>query len=178
MEIWKSLKDYEDYFEISSIGNLRRIKFDDELNKKKFELPFYRKPVLDKDGYLKYKIHINGKYKTFFAHRLVALNFIENPLNKKEVNHINGIKTDNRLENLEWVTASENRQHCIKFLNPNLSNEQNKKKIAKYDLDMNFIKEYDSLTQASVENDVNISYISMVCSGKKKSAKKFIYKFI
>ena len=178
MEIWKSLKDYEDYFEISSIGNLRRIKFDDEKNKKKFELPFYRKPVLDKDGYLKYKIHINGKYKTFFSHRLVALNFIENPLNKKEVNHINGIKDDNRVENLEWVTQSENRRHCLKYLNPKLRNNKLSKKTYQYDLQMNLITVFPSAKEAGRKTGIQQTNISECCRGLRKQVGGFIWSYV
>lgn len=65
------------------------------------------RPTIHHKGY--YKIRIDGKQ--YFLHRLVAKTFIPNPDNKPQVNHINGIKTDNRVENLEWVTASENTLH-------------------------------------------------------------------
>lgn len=68
----------------------------------------------DKDGYLFVCLHINGERKSSRVHRLVAQAFIENPYNKPFVNHLNGIKTDNTISNLEWVTASENNYHAYK----------------------------------------------------------------
>jgi hypothetical protein len=66
-----------------------------------------------KTGYMYVDLCKDGKVKKFTVHRLVALNMIPNPENKLQVNHINGNKTDNRVENLEWNTRSENQKHSI-----------------------------------------------------------------
>jgi hypothetical protein len=67
------------------------------------------KPILKKNGY--FSVGINGK--TIMIHRIIAKTLIDNPFNKLEVNHKNGTKTDNNIENLEWVTSSENTQHYL-----------------------------------------------------------------
>lgn len=70
------------------------------------------KPFNDSDGYAHVQISINGRRITFSVHRLVANAFVPNPFGKPEVNHWNGIKTDNRAENLLWATRSENEKHA------------------------------------------------------------------
>lgn len=68
-------------------------------------------------GYLQLVLKVHGKRKCIYIHRLVAIAFVPNPENKSEVNHKNGNKEDNRAENLEWVTSSENKRHAISALN-------------------------------------------------------------
>lgn len=112
-EIWKSIKHYPNY-QVSNLGNVRRLNKD-------YRCPKYRylKPKLEKTGYLRVCLYENLKPKFHSIHRLVALAFIPNYKNKPTVNHINGQKNDNRVENLEWATYSENELHSIKVLNIN-----------------------------------------------------------
>lgn len=97
METWKTIKTHSNY-EISNIGNVRR---KDNLN--------IKRPSLTNNGYMKVTLYPNCK--TFVVHRLVAEYFIPKRDGCHLINHKNGVKTDNRVENLEWVTASENTKH-------------------------------------------------------------------
>lgn len=72
------------------------------------------KPTKDPYGYLRCTFSDNGERKSYYVHRLVAIAYIDNPLHKNTVNHINGIKTDNRVENLEWATNREQKEHAIR----------------------------------------------------------------
>ena len=102
MEVWKKINGFEDY-EISNLGRVKSLK--------KGELIL--KNVLNK-GYFNVWLCKNNSSKKMLVSRLVALNFIDNNYNYLCVNHINGIKTDNRVENLEWCTHSENTLHAFK----------------------------------------------------------------
>lgn len=101
-EIYKTIEDYPNY-EVSNLGNVR--------NKKTGRV---LRPSVDKDGYLYVQLYNDNKPKTFRIHRLVTSTLIPNPENKKEVNHINGDKTNNCVSNLEWCTRSENVSHAYR----------------------------------------------------------------
>lgn len=103
MENWRDIVGFEGIYKISDLGNVKNI------NTNRILKPSFRK------GYLKVCLYKNGLNKTHYIHRLVALNFLKNPYNKTDVNHINKIITDNRLENLEWNTTYENQYHKNNF---------------------------------------------------------------
>lgn len=109
---------------------------------------------------------VSIKYKLYYVHRLVALTFLENPQNKEFVNHKDGNKLNNLLENLEWVTCIENNLHAIET---GLS--KTRKKVIQYDSNMNKIQEFNSIIECAKSLNIGRSCITDNCNGKYKSTK-------
>jgi len=113
-EIFRDIKGYEGLYQISNLGRIwsvpRKRKCDNQSIGNKFLKPRQDK----KTGYLKVALYKNGKAKVFYVHRLVALHFIPNPSNLPQINHKDGDKTNNSINNLEWVTASQNIKDSFK----------------------------------------------------------------
>ena len=127
-----------------------------------------------------YKVNGNGYIrvyiynKTFALHRLIALAFIENTENKEQVNHIDGNKLNNSVVNLEFVTNQENQIHKFKIgLGNNFT-----RKITQFDLEMNKIKDFNSIVEASKELNIGKSNIRGVLINYRKTAGGFIFKYL
>lgn len=116
-EIWKDIPNYEGYYKISNLGNIKSLQIGSGSKRKTRNDPErILKPIKNnKNGYMQINLCKNKIRKTYRIHRLVMLSFYpkHNFINA-EVNHINGIIDDNRLENLEWCTHKENMEHAVK----------------------------------------------------------------
>lgn len=112
---WKDIVGYEGYYKISNTGEIKSLERFTKSNKTRSrkvpaKIINFR---IDKDGYKTRTLCKDAKKYKISEHRLVALTFLPNPNNLLQVNHKNGIKTDNRVENLEWCTDSENKRHAL-----------------------------------------------------------------
>lgn len=166
MEEWKDIKGYEDHYQISNFGNVRNKSNNNQLKTRKHS-----------NGYLRFCLSKGGITKDFYAHRLVASAFIDNVLNKMDVNHIDGNKTNNNVINLEWATRSENQKHAFSTGLNRISDEHkkanaifNSKQVV--DLQTGFF--FDSLKEACVST--NRSYAAAKNHIRKNSKlKRFQY---
>ena len=124
-EIWKDIEGYEGLYQVSNLGRVKRMRF---INKNtNIEKERIKSQKIRKDGYLEVALYKNGKGKYIQVHRLVAKSFIPNPKKLPQVNHIDGNKENNCVDNLEWVTNKENVTHAIKTGLQNNSGEHNGK---------------------------------------------------
>lgn len=130
-EIWRPISGYNGYYEVSNLGRVRsvtrKIERTNPLNPTKKALYTYKGKLvpfwITKKGYCRCSLSINGITKKHLVHQLVAREFIIKNNHKSQVNHINCIKTDNKVDNLEWVTCKENYEHAIQNkIHPNAKN--------------------------------------------------------
>lgn len=183
-EIWKDIPKYERLYKVSNYGNVKSMpKRIGRYNRKNIIL---LKPKLHKSGYIQYCLTKNGVAKSFLAHRIVAETFIDNHMNKSQVNHIDGNKANNQVINLEWCTPKENTRHAHdnNLVNHKLHKKvlyansmKMRKEVIQYDINMNFIQEWDSQSDAARYINVDPKAISDCCYQKRKSVNGFIYEF-
>ena len=118
-EVWKDVVGYEGLYQVSNFGNVKSLGNNFTRKERFLKLSPQSK------GYLTVVLQKNATRKMVLVHRLVAEHFIDNSESKPQVNHINGDKTDNRVENIEWVSHRENLDHAIKN-NLTLKGEENR----------------------------------------------------
>ena len=112
MEIWKDVVGYEGLYQVSNLGRVKSVdRYKDNHGTKQLVKEKIKTTRKDKQGYLLLDLYKNNKKKTVRVHRLVAMAFIPNPQNKETVNHIDGNKENNTVENLEWATQKEQNEH-------------------------------------------------------------------
>lgn len=169
MEKWKNI-EFATNYEVSNLGNVRNSKTGVVLN-----------PGISGNGYRQVSIKFKdtGKFKKQYVHRLVAMHWVENtsPETKKEVNHINLDRTDNRAENLEWLTSSENQKH--KYAT-NENYKTSNRAVAQMDLEGNIITTYPSIAAAARALGVTRQGIDKIVHGNptRKTAHGFLWKFL
>ena len=156
MEIWKDAKNYESLYQVSDLGNVKSLNYK---NTKKEKI---LSKINNGKNYLSVNLYKNKIKTRIYIHRIVATSFLDNSQNKEEVNHINGIRTDNRLTNLEWVTRSENHFHRYKVLGQKGVNfgktgilNWKSKKVAKMDSFNNIIEIYPAVMEAMRITKIN-----------------------
>ena len=179
-EIWRTAivngETWENY-QVSNFGQILSLNYNRSGKSKLLKLG------KNTQGYLQVQLSKNGKRKTFRVNRLVAETFISNPDNLPEVNHKDEDKTNNSVENLEWVTKKENCNHGTrnerigKTNSKVQKNDPNKSKLVlQFTLDGEFIREWES-TRECGRNGFEHSNVAACCRGKRKSHKGFIFKY-
>lgn len=178
-EIWKNvaIQPYSDYYMVSNLGNVKRIKECSKYNTSSKKLSILNQAV-GSWGYKVVSLTVFGESKSFLVHRLVAITFLDNPLNKKQVNHIDGNKLNNCVDNLEWVTPSENIQHAYDSgLIDYFEKDHHFKTVYQFDLNGNFIHKFPNAMEAGRVLNLDNTSIYQCCYGNRHSAGDYLWSF-
>ena len=183
-ETWKDIKGYEGLYQVSNFGRIKSLLGTEMIHGKLIYKK--RKKILSqtinakKKPYLRIGLNKKGKRKCFLVHRLVAEAFIPNPENKPQVNHKDGDKANNYVDNLEWCTNLENKIHAVQNnLIARLYEEKNPHctQVKQYNLNGNLIKEWECIRTASKKLNINETSISSCCRKRSKTAGGYIWRY-
>ena len=177
MEEWKDIKGYIGIYQISNLGNVKSI---DRVVLRNNKYPIELKGKIlyqgERNNYKVVQLSKDNKRKGLQVHRLVAEAFIPNLDNKSCVNHKDGNKHNNCVDNLEWATYQENHIHALNTGLKSRINSSNKR-VKQYDLEMNFIKEYVSLCEAERQTNAKRPNIVKCCEGVYKSSGGYVWRY-
>ena len=174
-ELWKDIPNYEGY-QVSNLGRVKSLKRFRK-GKNGSLVPVKEKilkPQMPNSGYYRVTLCKHSTIKFYYVHRLVYEAFNGQIPENMQVNHINEVKTDNRLENLNLMTPKENinygtgKERCTK---------KRSKAVLQFDLNDKFVKEYLSTKQVERETGFAQQYISACCKGKYKTAYNYKWKY-
>lgn len=183
MEIWKEVVDQKGQYFVSNLGRIKSTIIHHGTNERIIV------PTLDKRGYQRVCLGNRPNRKTYKVHRIVATAFIPNPENKRTVNHKNGIKSDNKVENLEWATDSENSIHSVHILGRKVpknfthhktgKNHFKSKPVAKINKITNETLEiFESGNQAAIKNNLYQANIHRCAYSGKGTTGGFKWKYL
>lgn len=176
-EIWKDIKGFEGMYQISNLGRVKSLKRKRN-NINRIEQEHLIKQFDNSKGYLQFSLFKDEKKYTFRTHRILAETFIPNPKKYKVVNHINGHKKDNRLENLEWCTYKYNTQHAWKNGLCSINKFKHyTTKVLQIDNNDNILAVYMSQRIASKINNISYRALNMCLKGKNKTCGGYKWKY-
>jgi len=184
-EIWKPIKGYEGYYEISNRGRVKSLERDIWNGHNYYKSKeIIMKPAPNSDGYPQIPLCMNGKSTSIAIHRLVAIAFIPNPNNLPMVNHKDGDKTNNLPYNLEWCTNRDNIIHGFRILGRRPSHlgkfgydNHLSKEVIQLDLNGNEINRFGSTREVERETGFQHSNISACCIGKRHTSYGYRWKY-
>lgn len=162
METWAAIKGYEEFYQISTLGRVW------SKHTKKYLKPFCIR------GYQHVSLILNGKIVKKKVHRLVAEAFLDNPLNKETVNHLNENKLDNQLINLEWATSRENTVYGTGQKRSGLAR---RKMVESYNPENGERKVYNGVVDA-VARGYNRTAVQGCCRGERKTHKGLVWRYL